>query len=107
MTLMIILSVLYPKTTESKFDVDYYLETHIPLVRSRWSGMGLQKVDLIHGAAALDGGMPTYEVIGQLTFESEESLGRALRQYGSEIIADIPKFTDVQPIIQTCKVLPV
>jgi uncharacterized protein (TIGR02118 family) len=107
MTLMIILSVLYPKTAESKFDVDYYLGTHIPLVRSRWSGMGLQKVDITHGTAALDGGMPGYELIGQLTFESEESLSRALRQYGNEIISDIPKFTNVQPIIQTGKVLPV
>lgn len=106
-TLMIIVSVLYPKTTESRFDVDYYLRTHIPLVRSRWSAMGLQKVDLLQGASSLDGGAPTYEVMGQLTFESQESLEKALTQYGNEILSDIPNFTNVQPIIQTGKVLPI
>jgi uncharacterized protein (TIGR02118 family) len=102
---MVILSVLYPKTKDSKFDLEYYLETHIPLVKSRWSEMGLRDVDLVQGTAAVDGGAATYEVIGQLAFDSTESLENALSRHGNEIIADIPNFTNVQPIIQAGKPL--
>ncbi|MFL6416675.1 MAG: EthD family reductase [Bryobacteraceae bacterium] len=98
---MVIVSVLYPKTKESRFDIEYYLRTHIPLVKSRWSDMGLTSIDLIQRTAAISGGVPRYEVIGQLTFESTESLEKALSQHGGEILGDIPNFTDVQPIIQT------
>src|SRR5271167_635510 len=38
---MVIVSVLYPRHSESRFDHDYYLRTHVPLVESRWGGMGL------------------------------------------------------------------
>jgi uncharacterized protein (TIGR02118 family) len=102
---MVIVSVLYPKTKDSRFDVEYYLGTHIPLVKSLWSEMGLKSVDLVQGTAAIDRGMPTFELIGQLTFDSADSLENALSRHGNEILGDIPNFTNVQPIIQTGKTL--
>ncbi len=102
---MVIVSVLYPKTKDSTFDFEYYLKTHIPLVKSRWSEMGLTSVNLIQGTAAIDGGTPSYELIGQLMFDSIESLQNALSRHGNEILGDIPNFTNVQPIIQTGKAL--
>lgn len=102
---MVIVSVLYPKTKDSSFDLAYYLQTHIPLVKSLWSEMGLRNVDLVQGTAAIDGGMPSYELIGQLTFDSTDSLQSALSRHGDEILGDIPNFTNVQPIIQTGKAL--
>jgi uncharacterized protein (TIGR02118 family) len=97
---MVIATVLYPKTRESRFDFSYYLQSHIPLVKDRLQGVGLESVRLLRGMASLDGGAPLFEVIGQLTFPSMEQLQGALAQHGQEIIGDIPNFTDVQPIIQ-------
>jgi hypothetical protein len=51
---MIAISVLYPKTESSRFDHLYYIQNHIRLVRSTWSSMGLERVDLMRGTATLD-----------------------------------------------------
>ena len=97
---MITVSVLYPKTADSRFDYDYYLGTHIPLVKARWTSTGLDRVDLLRAAATLDGSAPAYELIGLLTFTSLEAAGQSIAAHGAEIIDDIPNFTNVQPVVQ-------
>jgi uncharacterized protein (TIGR02118 family) len=102
---MIVLSVLYPKTGESHFDHEYYLRKHIPLVKSRWTSMGLEQIDLLRGNTALDGGTAAYELIGHLTFTSDDHLQKALAAHGSEILGDIPNFTNVHPLAQVNHVI--
>lgn len=97
---MVIVTVIYPKTGESHFDLEYYLQKHIPLVRARWAGMGLENLDLMRGTSAMDGGAPSFDVIAQLHFSSVERMRDALKQHGREIMGDIPKFTNVQPLVQ-------
>ena len=96
---MILVTVLYPKTDSSHFDHDYYLAKHIPLVRATWSGLGLERVDLMRGVGALDGGPHAYELIGLLSFRSSEDVQKALA-VGAAVMADIPNFTNVEPVIQ-------
>ncbi|MGA7314374.1 MAG: hypothetical protein WBX22_10410 [Silvibacterium sp.] len=55
---MIVVSVLDAKTGESWFDHDYYAQTHLPLVKSRWAGKGLEGIDIVRGKEALSGGRP-------------------------------------------------
>lgn len=97
---MIILSVLYPKTEQSRFDFDYYVAKHIPFVKERFGGFGLQDVRLMRGTAALGGAAPTFEVIAELLFPSMQQLADGLSKHGQEVMADIAAFTDVQPAIQ-------
>jgi len=102
---MVTVSVFYPRHSESRFDHDYYLRTHVPLVESRWGGMGLVKAKLLRGDSTLDGGTPGFELIALLTFTSMEALKAALASFGSEIIGDISNYTNVQPLIQVNQVL--
>ncbi len=67
---MTIVSVLYPRHSESRFDHEYYLQKHMPLLQQRWAGMGLVKMEWMRGVAAPDGGEPGYEVITLLSFVS-------------------------------------
>ncbi len=97
---MILVSVLYPNDAGSKFDQDYYLRTHVPLVQARWGGMGLQDARVLRGTAAGDGGQAPYRVIALLTFGSMDEFRSAVKAHGAEIFADIPKFTDVKPVVQ-------
>lgn len=97
---MVLVSVLYPNTPGSRFDRAYYLERHIPLLRERWSGMGLTEVRLLQGQGAPDGSPAAYQVIALLSFASAEALEAALGAHGAEILGDVPRFTDVQPAIQ-------
>ncbi len=97
---MVVLTVIYPKTAESYFDLRYYLHEHIPLVKARLNAMGLQSINVLRGATALDGGSPAFELIAQLTFDSLQQVQESLGKHGQEIMADIPKFTNIQPLIQ-------
>ncbi|MFL5110695.1 MAG: EthD family reductase [Microvirga sp.] len=102
---MIVVSVMYPGGADATFDEGYYLQTHIPLVRERWRGMGLSDVRLLRGAGTPDGGAPPYRVTALLTFGSLSEFQAAAQAYGGEIFADIPKFTNVQPLVQINEIL--
>src|SRR5215207_2557651 len=69
-TTMILITVMYPAGPEDSFNRGYYLETHIPLVKERWSSMGLESVQLLRGIASGDGREPVYQVIALLSFPS-------------------------------------
>jgi uncharacterized protein (TIGR02118 family) len=97
---MVLLSVHYPKTSDSHFNHDYYLRKHMPLVRTRWQSMGLASDTLLRGTSTLDGGPPVFELIAVLTFGSMDEVKAALAAHGGEIIGDVANFTNIAPLIQ-------
>jgi uncharacterized protein (TIGR02118 family) len=97
---MIIVSVTYPASEGTKFDLDYYRTKHIPLVRDRWAASGLSDIELLRGAGAPGGGPASFHMIALLSFESEEAFGRAAKQHGNEVMNDIKNFTDAKPAVQ-------
>lgn len=103
---MIRLTVLYPKTETSQFDLAYYLDKHIPLVKERLTPFGLVGVDMQEG---LTGGtpdsLPLYAMITGLIFNTPDELGTGMGTHGPELLGDIPNFTDVQPLTQVCRTL--
>ena len=97
----ITITVLYPNTPGSQFDVDYFVNTHIPLVEEHWSTRGLTSVRLLKGTATADPATPPpYQVITVLGFESLEAFRAAAKQSGAVVMGDVAKFTDVNPIVQ-------
>ena len=102
---MIVVSVMYPTNPGARFDMDYYLKTHVPMVGARCGSYGLSDAKVLRGAGAPGGAAPTYSVIALLTFGSAEDFQRAMDHHGREIMGDIPKFTDIQPVIQINDVL--
>jgi uncharacterized protein (TIGR02118 family) len=102
---MILVSVMYPGGADATFDDRYYLQTHTPLVKERWTGLGLEEVQLLRGTATPDGSPPTYRTIALLSFRSLGHFQNAARAHGEEIFADIPKFTNVSPIVQVNEAL--
>lgn len=98
---MISLTVLYPKTADSHFDMDYYLHTHTPLVRQRLTPIGLIGIDLEAGlAGGAPDSPPAYALISRLNFTSLDQLQNVLSAHGPELLGDIPNFTNVQPLMQ-------
>ena len=75
---MIKVSVMYPNGEGKKFNMDYYLNSHVPLV-SKTLGDALQIASYDKG---LGGGAPgspaTYVVIANFYFNSMEEFGKAL-----------------------------
>jgi uncharacterized protein (TIGR02118 family) len=103
---MVSLTVLYPKTPNSHFNMDYYIHTHTPLVKERLTAIGLTSVTLRAGAAgAAPDSPPSYAMICDLNFASVEALQNALATHGAELTGDIPNFTNVRPMMQISQAL--
>ena len=100
------LTVLYPKTSEDNFDLDYYINSHTVLVKRLLEPEGLVKVEIEEGMA---GGAPgsdaAYTIICGLFFPDPETLEKALEKHGFECISDISNFTSVVPLMQVSRVL--
>jgi uncharacterized protein (TIGR02118 family) len=95
-----IVSVLYKVGAGGKFDVDYYLATHIPLVRTLWGPVGLSSVRVLKGTGTAGGGAAEIDFIALLEFASMAAFEEAAKLHGKEIIGDIVNFTDTNPTIQ-------
>ncbi|UFW51301.1 MULTISPECIES: EthD family reductase [Bradyrhizobium] len=100
---MILVTVQY--AAGSDFDLDYYLKKHIPLVKERWTPLGLRSAQVIQQIAKLDGRPPDFQVAALLTFESRDDFNAAGKAYGKEIMADIANFTRARASVQINKLL--
>jgi uncharacterized protein (TIGR02118 family) len=101
---MIKVSVLYPNTEGSNFDMDYYCNTHMPMVKGKL-GPALKGVAVEEG---LGGAEPdssaTYAAMGHLMFESVEAFQAAFGPHAEAIIGDVPNYTNVEPTIQVSEI---
>lgn len=97
---MIKVSVFYANSPGVRFDMDYYIERHMPLVQTK-SGVACQRVEVDQGLA---GGAPgttaPYVAIGHIFYETAEDFQSVFARHGEALLADIPNFTNVQPLIQ-------
>lgn len=101
---MIKVSVFYPNSSGGTFDMSYYVNTHIPMVR-RKLGAVLKGVSVEQGIAGGAPGAPaTYSALGHLLFDSVEVFQQAWAAHGDTIVADVPNYTNTMPIIQLSEV---
>lgn len=94
---MIKVSVLYPNRAGSKFDMSYYLGTHIKLVKDKL-GTALQGVHVDSGmSGAAPDSEPDYVAMGHLLFNSVGDFQAAFGPHAEAIMGDIPNYTDIEP----------
>lgn len=78
--------------------MDYYLNTHIPLVERLFQPLSIEVNEGVSGAE--EGSPPPYAVMTDITFATLEDLQNAVATHGAEIVDDIPNFTDVEAQLQ-------
>jgi uncharacterized protein (TIGR02118 family) len=101
---MIKVSVMYPNSEGSTFDMRYYCETHIPMVRQKL-GAALKDVAVEQGIAGAEPGSPApYLALCHLLFESVEAFQTSFGPHAQEFEADVPNYTNTQPTIQISEV---
>jgi len=101
---MIKVSVLYPNVPDAKFDMDYYLTKHMPMVNEKSAG-ACKSIAVEQGLAGGAPGAPaTYVAMGHLTYDSLETFQAVFAEHGATFLADIPNYTNVQPVIQISEV---
>ena len=101
---MIKVSIFYPNKAGSRFDLDYYVNQHMPLTIAKL-GEALRGVSVEHG---LLGGAPEapppYVALCHLLFDSVEAFQAAFIPHAAALQGDIPNYTDVEPVIQISEV---
>jgi len=96
---MITVSVTYPATEGSRFDLGYYQSHHMPLVRSLWGQCGLTEEMYLLGTSAPGGGPAPVHLTALLTFASAADFAQAGQLHGKAIMGDIKNFTGVSPVV--------
>ncbi|MBQ0757189.1 MAG: EthD family reductase [Amphritea sp.] len=101
---MIKVSVMYPNSSDVKFDIDYYCDTHMPMV-AELLGDALKGSAVDYGmAGGAPGEAPAFVAMGHMTYESVEAFQKAFGPNAKQILSDLPNFTDAQPVIQISEI---
>ena len=102
---MIKVSVMYPHQHGARFDHAYYRDKHMPLVKARLGDACLYYAVDKGLAGGPAGSAPTYVAMCHLYCDSLETFQAAFGSNAQEIMADIPNYTDLQPVMQISEVV--
>lgn len=101
---MIKASVMYPYAEGKGFDMKYYCEKHMPMVKQKL-GSACKSIAVEQGIAGrTPGAPPTYVAMGHIYCESVEAFAAAFGPHVAEFMADLPNYTAIQPIFQISEV---
>ena len=101
---MVRVSVMYPNSASAKFDMAYYLDRHLPMVRNLLGG-ALKGMSADEGLAGGQPGAPApYVASVHMMFDSVDAFQSAFGQHSEAILADIPNYTNTQPTVQISQV---
>jgi uncharacterized protein (TIGR02118 family) len=97
------ISILYPNTTGSRFDADYYVNVHMPMaMKLLVSAVKAVSVEIgVSGATAEQA--PPFRAVTGYTCESVRAFSEAFLPVAAELQGDMPNYTDIVPIIQVSK----
>lgn len=104
---MIRITILYPNNKGSKFDVSYYVETHMPMsIKLLSAHPGFKGVSVERGlGGAVPGSEPTYIAMCHFLFDTVEDFLAAFMPNAEVLQGDMPNYTDIEPVIQFNEVL--
>jgi len=101
---MIKVSVFYPNIADVEFDMDYYCNQHISMLKGLL-GSACKNVAV---EAGICGATPSDRApniaMGHLYFDSLAKFQEAFGPNAEKIMSDLPNFTNVAPVIQISEV---
>jgi len=92
----VVIYVTYQGTFQTRFDREYYVQHHLPLVMAAWRQYGLRSVAAFYPAA---GGQSGTIAICECAFRDEAAVNAAFASPESaQVMRDVSRFTDVAPV---------
>ncbi len=101
---MIRVNIFYPREDGVAFDMDYYLNKHIPMVRELLAGQCKGISVEVGVAGAMPRTPPAYVAMAHLLFDSVEAYQAAMKPHVGAIMADIKNYTAIKPVLQVSEV---
>ncbi len=101
------ISILYPNISGSRFDFDYYMNTHMPRsIKLLSSHPDFRGVSVERGVgSAVPGTEVPFIAMCHFLFDTVESFIEAFTPHAEELQGDMKNYTDIEPIIQFNEVL--
>jgi uncharacterized protein (TIGR02118 family) len=95
-------TMIYPNKQDATFDFDYYLNRHIPRARKLTNDQGTE----IRKGVSTPTGIPVpYICVCRFWINSEAEYRAVMEEHGKDFLADIPNFTNIQPVVQIDEVI--
>jgi len=104
---MIKISILYPNHPGSRFDLNYYVQTHMPMsIGLLGAHPGFKGVSVEQGlGGVIPGSQAAYVAMCHYLFDSFEDFIAAFTPHAALLQGDMPNYTDIEPVIQCNEVL--
>ena len=101
------ISFLYPNSKGSRFDLEYYVEKHMPpsidllCVHSGFRGVSVER-----GVSAGAGReAPPYIAVCNYLFKTSDDFLAAVTPHMAQLRADMSNYTDIEPVIRLSEVV--
>jgi len=100
-------SILYPNHPDSRFDLDYSVETHMPMsIDLLGAHPSFKGVSVEQGLGGIvPGREAAYIVMCHFLFDSLENFMAAFTPHAAVLQGDMPNYTNIEPVIQFNDVL--
>ena len=90
--------ITYANEKHSRFDFDYYMNTHLPMGNQLLKDYGLVHWEVDRGQVNSRGEAPAFLCITRLYFADAERMTAGFAAHGAELKADIGNYTNVDPV---------
>jgi uncharacterized protein (TIGR02118 family) len=87
---MLAVTILYPQSDDTTFDMEYYTSTHMPMFAEAFG-------DGCKGWGAATVGDGTWIAMGWVMVDDKATFDKGLAARGAEIMGDIPNYTNAKP----------
>lgn len=97
---MVRINIMYPKKKGAKFDYDYYLKQHVPMIKECY-GEALKRIEVYQGVRGHN--ISPFITVASMWFENFEEFRNIFEKHREKVMKDRSKFYSVQPVIQVEK----
>lgn len=94
-------TIMYPNKEDAIFNFDYYLNQHMPQT-AKFLG---NNIEIRKGSSSPDGGAAPFICICTIRIKSLEEFIATMTNEGAALIADVPNYTNIEPVIQIDEVV--
>jgi uncharacterized protein (TIGR02118 family) len=103
---MVTITIAYPNAAGSRFDMEYYLGTHMPMsARLLSAHPEFRSCTIERGLSGAEpGSRPPFAALCHFVFDSVDGFMAAFTPHAGHLQGDIPNYTDIVPVIQVSDV---
>ena len=92
------LTILYPNSSDVRWDVEYYRTHHMPLIMKLYGKSAIKRFELRKGDSGQQGGAPAYIGTVNIYINDQKAFDAAGKEHGPTLVKDVPNFSSVMPI---------